>query len=112
MNSVLRSILLKAEDSDACVWSVGNIIAQFWRPEFDENIYPYLPPHVSRPKECLKVVIVRLPPRCVIKVSYGDLMEFVPLSDILRGDSDEYSELIRSIPSLLSSFSVKYLCQE
>ena len=87
-------------------------MGQFWRPEFDEYIFPYLPPHVSRPKELIKVIVASLPPRCVIKVHQGNRMEFVPISDILRGGVDEYNESIRSIPALLSKISLKPLMQE
>lgn len=40
---------------------VGECVAQFWRPNFDGQLYPYLPPHVTRPKEVKKLFVVPLP---------------------------------------------------
>jgi len=105
----VKKFLLRSEISDEGLWSVGAMLSQYWRPEFDSNIFPYLPSHVSRPKECLKIIRVCLPPRCVIKTFSGTTMEFVAVSDILSGGSDEFDEIIRSIPSLMSRFSLKHL---
>eukprot|EP00967_Tisochrysis_lutea_P024165 scaffold27738_cov21-Tisochrysis_lutea.AAC.1 len=32
----------------------------FWRPNFDTLFYPYLPTHVTKPKECKKLFVVPL----------------------------------------------------
>jgi hypothetical protein len=84
-------------------------LGQFWRPEFDDHIVPLLPPHVSRPKENIKILKVTLPPRCVIGVPRDTVMEFVPVPDIPTVSSDEEDEILRSLPFHLSRYSLKFL---
>ena len=42
-------------------WQVGDTLAQWWRPNFETFMYPFLPPHVTRPKECKKLYFIQLP---------------------------------------------------
>ena len=110
INATLKRCLLKSETTDVCQWTVGTeCIAQFWRPEFDEFIYPYLPAHVSRPKEQLKMFIVLLPPRCVVKVVPDSALEVVPLSEIEKGGIAGFGSLLGAVPALISRFPIKML---
>ncbi|CAF2088811.1 unnamed protein product [Brassica napus] len=34
---------------------VGECIGTWWRPNFKTLMYPFLPPNVKHPKECLKL---------------------------------------------------------
>lgn len=108
-NRVLRSLLLKSDESDRTEWVTGEVIGQLWRPEFDDVILPYLPPHVSRPKENIKLLRVTLPPRCVLACSDRERLEFVSVSDIRSGGPDEYNDVLRSLPLLLSRYVFKEL---
>ena len=49
-------------------WDVGECIATFWRPNFDVALYPYLPAHITRPKEVKKLFLVPMPERCYLAV--------------------------------------------
>ena len=49
-------------------WDVGDCIATFWRPNFDVALYPYLPAHITRPKEVKKLFLVPMPERCYLAV--------------------------------------------
>lgn len=42
-------------------WEIGDTLAQWWRPNFETFMYPFLPAHVTRPKECKKLYFVKLP---------------------------------------------------
>jgi hypothetical protein len=42
-------------------WEVGDTLAQWWRPNFETFMYPFLPAHVTRPKECKKLYFITLP---------------------------------------------------
>ena len=42
-------------------WIVGDTLAQWWRPNFETFMYPFLPAHVTRPKECKKLYHIQLP---------------------------------------------------
>ena len=102
-------MLLMSQSTDLTLWSIGEILSQFWRPEFDSTIVALLPPHVSRPKENIKLLKVTLPPRCVIGVSWNTAMEFVPVSDLVNSPDKEYDEVLKSLPFHLSLFSQKHL---
>lgn len=42
-------------------WQVGDCLAQWWRPNFETFMYPFIPAHVTRPKECKKLYFIELP---------------------------------------------------
>jgi len=42
-------------------WCIGDTLAQWWRPNFETFMYPFLPAHVTRPKECKKLYFIQLP---------------------------------------------------
>lgn len=42
-------------------WEVGECVAQWWRPNFETFMYPFIPAHVTRPKECKKLYYIQLP---------------------------------------------------
>jgi len=44
-------------------WNVYDCVAQWWRPNFETFMYPFIPPHVTRPKECKKMYLIQLPKR-------------------------------------------------
>jgi len=31
-------------------WTVGECVATWWRPNFETMMYPYCPPHITKPK--------------------------------------------------------------
>jgi cleavage and polyadenylation specificity factor subunit 5 len=42
-------------------WGIGDTLAQWWRPNFETFMYPFIPAHVTRPKECKKLYFIQLP---------------------------------------------------
>lgn len=42
-------------------WQISDTLAQWWRPNFETFMYPFLPAHVTRPKECKKLYYIQLP---------------------------------------------------
>lgn len=42
-------------------WEIGECISQWWRPNFETFMYPFIPAHVTRPKECKKLYLIQLP---------------------------------------------------
>ncbi|KAK4385002.1 Pre-cleavage factor Im subunit [Sesamum angolense] len=41
-------------------WQIGECVATWWRPNFETTMYPYCPPHITKPKECKKLFLVHL----------------------------------------------------
>jgi len=50
---------LASASIDPPKWDVRELIGQLWRPQFDNQVYPYVPPHITKPKECRKIFLVR-----------------------------------------------------
>jgi cleavage and polyadenylation specificity factor subunit 5 len=49
------------EEEGPLDWSVHDCVAQWWRPNFETFMYPFIPAHVTRPKECKKMYLIQLP---------------------------------------------------
>lgn len=47
---------------------IGECVGTFWRPNFDVNMYPYLPAHITKPKEVKRLYIIPLPEKCYFAV--------------------------------------------
>ena len=63
-------------------WEIGDCLAQWWRPNFETFMvrrrgvdirceangtlvfqYPFIPAHITKPKECKKLFLVQMPER-------------------------------------------------
>jgi len=42
-------------------WEIADTVAQWWRPNFETFMYPFIPAHITRPKECKKLYMIQLP---------------------------------------------------
>ncbi|EFJ49120.1 hypothetical protein VOLCADRAFT_59795 [Volvox carteri f. nagariensis] len=83
------------------VWDVGEVLSVFYRPNFDTMFYPYVPPHITRPKECRKLFVVQLPERCVFAVPKNMKLVAVPVFE-LYDNIPRYGPIISSLPAVLS----------
>lgn len=67
---------------------VKELVSQWWRSHFDDNLYPYVPVHIAVPVEHVKVQLAELPRKCrIVYVESGD--EDV---DISSGSDNNNSE--------------------
>ena len=41
-------------------WVIEDIIGNWWRPNFEPPQYPYIPSHITKPKEHKKLFLVQL----------------------------------------------------
>jgi cleavage and polyadenylation specificity factor subunit 5 len=48
-------------DETSQEWTIHDCVAQWWRPNFETFMYPFIPAHVTRPKECKKMYLIQLP---------------------------------------------------
>eukprot|EP00286_Rhodomonas_abbreviata_P022133 CAMPEP_0181317326 /NCGR_PEP_ID=MMETSP1101-20121128/16409_1 /TAXON_ID=46948 /ORGANISM="Rhodomonas abbreviata, Strain Caron Lab Isolate" /LENGTH=205 /DNA_ID=CAMNT_0023424713 /DNA_START=21 /DNA_END=638 /DNA_ORIENTATION=+ len=85
-------------------WEVGEELATWWRPNFDSHMYPYLPAHVTRPKESKKLFLVHLPENCTFAIARNHSLVAVPLYE-LHDNHQRYGPVIASIPLLLARLS-------
>ena len=84
-------------------WDIGDCIAQWWRPNQETFLYPYLPPHVSRPKEMKKLYLIHLPETKNLCVPKNMKLLAVPLYE-LYDNTARYGPQLSAIPHYLSRY--------
>ncbi|KAG6753510.1 hypothetical protein POTOM_043579 [Populus tomentosa] len=63
-------------------WQIGECVAIWWRPNFETIMYPYCPPHITKPKECKKLYLVHLSEREYFAVPKNLKLLAVPLFEL------------------------------
>ncbi|KAI5302636.1 hypothetical protein KEM56_000501 [Ascosphaera pollenicola] len=89
-------------------WEIGDALAQWWRPNFETFMYPFLPGHVTRPKECKKLYFIQLPKKKVLSVPKNMKLLAVPLFE-LYDNSQRYGPQLSAIPHLLSRYNFEFV---
>jgi len=84
-------------------WEIGECLATYWRPHFESNTYPYLPVHITRPKEIRKLFTVHLPERCYFAVPTNFKLVAIPFYECCEGLS-KFGTVISTLPHLLSRY--------
>ncbi|CAN6666304.1 hypothetical protein TRVA0_038S00210 [Trichomonascus vanleenenianus] len=100
-----------ADDEENYNWDVDECIGQWWRPNFETHLYPYIPPHCTRPKECKKVYLIRMPGRKVLSVPRNMKLIAVPLFE-LYDNAARYGGQLASLPLHLSRFNMEFVDNE
>ncbi|PWN18315.1 cleavage and polyadenylation specificity factor, 25 kDa subunit [Microstroma glucosiphilum] len=88
-------------------WEIGDCLATWWRPGFETYMYPYVPAHITKPKECKKLFLVQMPPGKVLAVPKNMKLLAVPLFE-LYDNSNRYGPQLSAIPHLLSRYNFIY----
>ncbi|GAA5976846.1 hypothetical protein JCM11641_000888 [Rhodosporidiobolus odoratus] len=89
-------------------WQISDSVAQFWRPNFESFMYPYVPAHISKPKEVKTWYLVQLPQRQVLTVPKNMKLVALPLFE-LYDNAVRYGPQLAAIPHILSR--VKFVPQ-
>lgn len=89
-------------------WEIGDCVAQWWRPNFETFMYPFIPPHITRPKECKKTYIVPLPKKKVLTVPKNMKLLAVPLFELYDNPS-RYGVQLSSIPLYLAKYNFEFV---
>ncbi|KAL5257338.1 hypothetical protein ACHWQZ_G012311 [Mnemiopsis leidyi] len=92
---------------DTIHWGVDEMICNWWRPNYEPPQYPYIPPHVTKPKEHRRLFLVRLPERAMFAVPRNYKLVAAPLFE-LYDNSNGYGPVISALPQNLSRFSYVY----
>ena len=74
-------------------------------------MYPYLPPHVTRPKECKKLYFIQLPKSKVLSVPKNMKLLAVPLFE-LYDNTQRYGPQLSAIPHYLSRYRWEFVDEE
>lgn len=87
-------------------FEVGDRVATWYRTAFEPQMYPYLPAHITKPKEELKLFVVQLPEKCYFAVPKNLKLLAVPIFE-LYANPTKYGAEIASIPHLLSNYRLQ-----
>lgn len=85
-------------------WKVLDCLAQWWRPNFEVFMYPFLPPHISRPKECKKTFLISLPEKIAFFVPSNMTFLAVPLFELCDNPA-RYGPQLCALPHYLSRYN-------
>ncbi|VDL74383.1 unnamed protein product [Nippostrongylus brasiliensis] len=88
-------------------WKIEDEVGNWWRPNFDPPRYPYIPAHVTRPKEHTKLLLVQMPEKAMFAVPKNYKLVAAPLFE-LYDNAAAYGPLIASLPMALSRFNFIY----
>jgi cleavage and polyadenylation specificity factor subunit 5 len=104
-------------------WEIGDTLAQWWRPNFETFMYPFIPAHVTRPKECKKLYYIQLPQQSLYILSVNEMaltrtevlsvpknmkLLAVPLFE-LYDNTPRYGPQLSAIPHLLSRYNFEFV---
>ncbi|KAL4858339.1 Insulin-degrading enzyme-like 1 [Chlorella vulgaris] len=101
----MTGLLAPPADTMRPDWRVADLLGCWWRPNFENMMYPYCPPHIARPKEQRRIFLVALPERCYLSVPKNMRLVAVPLFEVYDNIA-RYGPVISAIPALLSRFNL------
>ncbi|GHJ88078.1 hypothetical protein NliqN6_4480 [Naganishia liquefaciens] len=89
-------------------WEIGEVLSTWYRPAFESYMYPFVPPHITKPKECKKLYLVHMPERKVLAVPKNMKLMAIPLFE-LYDNTARYGPQLSSLVTCLSRYDFVYL---
>ncbi|KAF2437116.1 cleavage and polyadenylation specificity factor, 25 kDa subunit [Tothia fuscella] len=89
-------------------WEIGETVGTWYRPNFDQSLYPYIPVHVTRPKEMKKQYLIRLPQPKVIAVPKNLKFLAIPFHD-LYDNIQIYGPQLAALPHVFAHYRIEYM---
>ncbi|KAK4232109.1 nucleotide hydrolase-domain-containing protein [Podospora fimiseda] len=99
------------EGEKPCDWQIGDCLAQWWRPNAETFMYPFVPAHITRPKECKKLYLIELPESKTLSVPKNMKLLAVPLFE-LYDNTQRYGPQLSAIPHLLSRYNFEFVDED
>ncbi|KAJ3283420.1 cleavage and polyadenylation specific factor 5 [Rhizoclosmatium globosum] len=84
-------------------WDVAELLGTWWRPHFDSYMYPYIPPHITKPKEEKRIYVIQLPDKHLLSVPKNLKLVAIPLFE-LHENAGRYGPQLSTLPNLLGRF--------
>jgi cleavage and polyadenylation specificity factor subunit 5 len=103
----LLSEMLGRQDQPPVDWVIEDTIANWWRPNFEPPQYPYIPAHITKPKEHKRLYLVQLPEKALFAVPRNYKLVAAPLFE-LYDNAAGYGPIISCLPQTLSRFNFIY----
>jgi len=104
----MTEMLGQAEAEEPIGWQVEDVLANWWRPNFETPIYPYIPAHITKPKEQKRIFLTQLPEKSVFAVPRNYKLVAAPLFELFDNPQG-YGPVISTLPSLLSKYNFIYM---
>ncbi|KAA3676818.1 cleavage and polyadenylation specificity factor subunit 5 [Paragonimus westermani] len=82
-------------------WVPEDCIGNWWRPNFEPPRYPYIPAHVTKPKEHTRLFLMQLPEKTLFAVPSNYKLVAAPLFELFD-NARAYGPIISSLPQVLS----------
>ncbi|RNA37638.1 Cleavage and polyadenylation specificity factor subunit 5 [Brachionus plicatilis] len=101
LKRLLNETLGKSDGSSQNNWLIEDTIGNWWRPNFEAPRYPYIPAHVTKPKEHIKLYLVQLGEKAIFAVPRNYKLVAAPLFE-LYDNAQGYGPIISSLPQVLS----------
>ncbi|CAE1303822.1 NUDT21 [Acanthosepion pharaonis] len=98
---------LGRQDGAPMDWVIEDTIGNWWRPNFEPPQYPYVPAHITKPKEHKRLFLVQLPEKALFAVPRNYKLVAAPLFE-LYDNAAGYGPIISSLPQALSRFNFIY----
>lgn len=108
LNSRLAPLNPSKEDLD---WYIGDCLAQWWRPNHETFLYPFLPAHCTRPKELKKLYLIHLPAKKILCVPKNMKLLAVPLFE-LYDNTARFGPQLSAIPHYLSRYRFEFVDEQ
>eukprot|EP00102_Acyrthosiphon_pisum_P005941 XP_001951264.2 PREDICTED: cleavage and polyadenylation specificity factor subunit 5-like [Acyrthosiphon pisum] len=89
-------------------WTVEDTIGNWWRPNFEFTTYPYIPAHITKPKEHKRLFLVQLPDKAMFSVPKNYKFVAVPLFELFE-NAQGYGTILSSLPIMLGRFNFIYM---
>jgi len=103
----LLAEILGRQDGVSQEWVIEDCIGTWWRPNFEQPQYPYVPPHITKPKEQKKLFLVQLGEKALFAVPKNYKLVAAPLFE-LYDNAQGYGPMISSLPQALCRFNFQY----
>ena len=89
-------------------WVIEDTVANWYRPNFEPAQFPYIPPHITKPKEHKKLFLVQIPQKSHFAVPRNYKLVAAPLFE-LYDNPQSYGPIIASLPQTLGHFNFLFM---
>jgi len=108
LKRLMSDTLGRSEGALSTDWTIEDTIGNWWRPNFEPAQYPYIPPHITKPKEHRKLFLVQLQEKAYFAVPRNYKLVAAPLFE-LYDNAQGYGPIISSLPQALGRFNFIYM---
>ena len=89
-------------------WKITDIVSKWYRSNAEPAQFPYLPPHITSPKEEKYILLIEMLPNMNFVVPKNYKLVAAPFFE-LYNNSDNYGNVISSIPNLISRYDYHFM---